>query len=99
LQNLIASTEIGTFFLDQQLRIRLFTPPVATYFNITKADLGRVITDFTHRLKYGNLQSNAKKVLEELAPIEAEVRTEDDHWLMVRTRPYRTVDNMINGLS
>jgi two-component system CheB/CheR fusion protein len=98
LQNLMAATEIGTLFLDQQLRIRLFNPSVTTYFNITKADLGRVVTDFTHRLKYDNLQGDAKKVLEELTMIEAEVRTQDDHWLMVRTRPYRTVENIINGV-
>jgi len=41
LQNLIAATEIGTLFLDQQLRIKLFTPPITKHFNITQSDLGR----------------------------------------------------------
>ena len=98
LQNLMAATEIGTLFLDRQLRIRLFTPPIAKHFNVTQADLGRVITDFTHRLKYDNLANDAKKVLERLAPIETEVGTLDDHWLMMRMRPYRTVENLIDGI-
>ena len=99
LQNLMATTEIGTLFLDRQLRIRLFTPPIATHFNITRADLGRVITDFTNRLRYDNLKSDATKVLEGLAPIEAEVGTLDDHWLMMRIRPYRTIENLIDGVA
>ena len=52
LQNLSAATEIGTLFLDPKLRIRMFTPPVVGLFNITESDIGRPITDFTHRLAY-----------------------------------------------
>jgi two-component system, chemotaxis family, CheB/CheR fusion protein len=98
LQNLMAATEIGTLFLDRQLRIRLFTPAVTRYFSITNADLNRVITDFTRRLKYDNLEIDAKKVLEDPTPTEVEIRTEDDHWLMVRTRPYRTIENITTGV-
>ena len=47
LQNLIAATEIGTLFLDQKLRIRMFTPLIGELFNITEMDVGRAITDFT----------------------------------------------------
>src|SRR5262249_41923442 len=91
LQNLMAASEIGTLFLDREMRIKLFTPPIANHFNITQADLGRGITDFTHRLKHDNLENDAKKVLERLAPVEIEVRTLEDQWLMMRIRPYRTV--------
>jgi PAS domain S-box-containing protein len=97
LQNLMATTEIGTLFLDQDMRIKLFTPSVARHFNITQGDLGRVITDFTHRLRYDNLESDAKKVIRSLAPVEAEIRTQDDHWLLMRIRPYRTIENLIDG--
>jgi two-component system, chemotaxis family, CheB/CheR fusion protein len=98
LQNLMSATEIGTLFLDQQLRIKLFTQSVVQHFNITQADLGRVITDFTHKLKYDNLENDAKQVLERLTPIEMEIRSQDDHWLMMRMRPYRTVENLIDGV-
>jgi PAS domain S-box-containing protein len=94
----MAATDIGTLFLDKELRIKLFTPPTAKHFNITHADLGRVITDFTHRLKYDNLESDAKKVLESLVPMETEVRTLNDRWLMMRMRPYRTVENVVDGV-
>lgn len=35
LQNLMAATEIGTLFLDPELRIKLFTRAVTAHFNIT----------------------------------------------------------------
>src|SRR5262249_55116763 len=65
---------------------------------ITKADLGRAIADFTHRLKYDNLEKDAKKVLESLVPTKTEVETMDDRWLMMRLRPYRALENLIGGV-
>jgi len=47
LQNLISATDVGTLFLDPFLQIKRFTPRVADVFNITAADEGRLITDFT----------------------------------------------------
>ena len=43
-------TDVGTLFLDKDLRIRRFTPKVADLLNITVNDEGRPISDFTHRL-------------------------------------------------
>ncbi len=58
LRNLMSATEIGTLFLDPDLRIKLFTPAASNYFNITDSDIGRVITDFTHRLVYDAIESD-----------------------------------------
>jgi len=98
LQNLIAATEIGALFLDQQLRIKFFTPAVAKHFNITQADCGRALNDFTHRLEYDSIENDATRVLKSLIPMEAEVRTQDNRWLMMRTRPYRAFENLIGGV-
>ena len=97
LQNLTAATEIGTLFLDADLRIRMFTPPIAELFNVTKADIGRTITDFTHRLEYDGIEEDARRVLTDLAPVEAEVRSKGGQWYVVRLRPYRTVEDRIDG--
>ena len=59
LQNLMASTDIGTLFLDTALRIKLFTPYVSDLFNIAPGDEDRPITDFTHRLDYDGLADDA----------------------------------------
>jgi two-component system CheB/CheR fusion protein len=98
LLNLMAATEIGTLFLDPELRIKLFTPTIATVFNITEADIGRSISDFTHRLIYDDMEKDARSVLETLVPKESEVATKNGRWLMMRLRPYRTVDDRIDGV-
>lgn len=97
LQNLTAATEIGTLFLDPDLRIKMLTAPIAELFNVSQADTGRVITDFTHRLDYDGLGSDVRRVLKDLTPIEREVRGKDKRWHMMQVRPYRTVENRIDG--
>ena len=97
LQNLINATDIGTLFLDQTLRIRMLTPAVEQLFNVTDSDVGRPITDFTHKLAYDGVERDVARVLRDLSPVEAEVATHDDRWLMMRIRPYRTVEDRIEG--
>jgi two-component system, chemotaxis family, CheB/CheR fusion protein len=98
LQNLIASTDVGTLFLDPELRIRMFTPTVAEIFNITEPDLGRRITHFTHHLVYDAIEPDAQRVLRTLEPLEREVAAREGRWLMVRMRPYRTIEDRIEGV-
>ena len=98
LQNLMAATDFGTLFLDADLRIKRFTHQVTELFSITPSDEGRPIADFAHRLQYGNLIEDAQKVLAELGPIKHEIRSRNDRWYEVRLRPYRTVDDKIDGV-
>jgi two-component system CheB/CheR fusion protein len=98
LENIIAATDIGTLFLDTKLRIRMFTPRVARIFNVTESDVGRAITDFTHRLNYDGLGGDVQQVMHDLAAVEREVESRDGRWHMMRLRPYRTIDNRIDGV-
>jgi two-component system CheB/CheR fusion protein len=98
LQNLITSTDVGTMFLDLSLRILRFTPRVADLFNIVAGDEGRPVTDFTHRLEYHDIVADARRVLTDLIPIERTVRTTSGRWFLVRLRPYRTLEDKIEGV-
>jgi two-component system CheB/CheR fusion protein len=98
LQNLMAATDIGTLFLDSNLRIKRFTDQVTTLFSITGTDEGRPITDFAHQLQYDDLIKDARRVLSELAPIRREVSSGNGRWYDIRMRPYRTVDDKIDGV-
>jgi two-component system, chemotaxis family, CheB/CheR fusion protein len=51
LQNLMASTDIATVFLDRQLRIQRYTPAATGLFNLIPTDIGRPISDLSHRLE------------------------------------------------
>jgi two-component system CheB/CheR fusion protein len=96
--NLIDSTDIGTVFLDRELRIRRYTPPVAQVFNVVPADSGRPLTDITHRLSYHDLEADVREVLQTLVRREREVASDDGRWFMVRLSPYRAVDDKIDGV-
>ncbi|WP_420393609.1 chemotaxis protein CheB [Acuticoccus sp.] len=98
LQNLINATEIGTLFLDPAMRIKMLTPAVEQLFSVSDSDIGRPISDFTHKLTYDGVDEEAKRVLRDLVPVESEVATRDGRWLMMRLRPYRTMDDRIEGV-
>ena len=96
--NLMASTAIATIFLDRQLRITRYTPSAVELFNLIPTDVGRPLTDLTHRLEYGGLDRDAERVLENLAPIERDVGRSGGRWFLVRLLPYRTAEDRIAGV-
>jgi two-component system CheB/CheR fusion protein len=98
LQNLVAATDVGTLFLDTTLRIKRFTERVTDLFSITQMDEGRPITDFAHQLEYDGLVKDARTVLADLAPVRREIRSRHGRWYDMRLRPYRTVDDKIDGV-
>jgi two-component system CheB/CheR fusion protein len=97
LQNFMAATDIGTLFLDSRLHIERFTPRITELFNITVPDEGRPITDFTNRLDYPNFSEDAKNVLRDLNIVEREIGG-NGRWFQTRLRPYRTLDDRIDGI-
>lgn len=98
LQNLMASTDIATIFLDRQLCIQRFTPPAVTLFNLIATDVGRPLADLTHHLTYPEIASEAERVIERLDVAEREVRHADGRWFLARMLPYRTPDDRIAGV-
>ena len=97
-QNLMAATDVGILFLDPQMRIKRFTPLISELFNIAEGDEGRLITDFTHRLDYDDLAKDVRKVLRDLASTQREVHGKDGAWYLTRFKPYRTIEDKIDGV-
>jgi two-component system CheB/CheR fusion protein len=98
LQNLLAATDFGTLFLDSRLHIKRFTDQVRDLFSITTSDEGRPITDFTHQLEYPDLSKDARTVIADLRPVRREIHGRNRSWYDLRMRPYRTVDDKIDGV-
>ena len=98
LQNLMSATDVSTMFLNGALRIERFTPRMSELFNIVPGDEGRPVTDFTHRLDYQDLVLDAQRVLADLIPVERTVRATTGRWYLMRLRPYRTLDDKIDGI-
>lgn len=99
LKNLLESTQIATIFLDDKLHIKNFTPAMTELFHLRDSDRGRPITEIVTRMNYADLRRDAAKVLRTLTVIEHEVRiAEDETVFVMRIRPYRSVDNVIDGV-
>ena len=98
LNNLFSSTKIATVFLDQELCIKRFTPAAAELMNFIPADKGRPFLDIASNLDYPDLDKDAREVLKTLVFIEKEVRDKTGAWYLMSIRPYRTLDNVIDGL-
>jgi two-component system CheB/CheR fusion protein len=97
-QNLMAATDVATLFVDRQLRIKLYTPPLTKIFNIMPVDQGRPLAHVTHRLRDGDLLRDTQQVLDTLVPLEREVQRDDGHVYLLRLAPYRTREDHIDGI-
>ena len=106
LSNLLSSTSIAVVFLDTQLLVRRFTPAVQDLLELIPTDIGRSISDLApkfstaegHESAHGMLRNTARAVLDNLTPVEMEVRSNSGRWYLQRTLPYRTADNHIEGV-
>jgi len=98
MKNLLDSTDIATLFLDRKLLVRRFTPPTTSVINLIPGDLGRPITDIVTTLNYDGLADDARKVLKSLAFVEKQVPASGKRWFTVRIMPYRTQENLIDGV-
>jgi two-component system, chemotaxis family, CheB/CheR fusion protein len=99
LQNLMTSTDIGVLFLDRQLNIKRFTPRIQDLFNVLPSDRGRPLSHLTHHLDYGDLPKAAAQVLLDLRTTDHAVTSSDGRRFLVRLRPYRSVDDRIEGVA
>ncbi|MBV9489367.1 MAG: PAS domain-containing protein [Verrucomicrobia bacterium] len=98
LQNLMAATDIATIFLDRQLRIQRYTPAAVRLFSLIPTDLGRPLSDLSHRLEDDFIVTEAERVLASLVPVEREKRSADGHWYLARLLPYRSAEDRISGV-
>ncbi|MHB8205710.1 MAG: PAS domain-containing protein, partial [Desulfomonilaceae bacterium] len=98
MQNLLASTGIGTLYLDSNLNIRRFTPAMIEFMNLIKTDVGRPVSHVVSKTHYDRLFEDATEVLRTLVPRQMEIQTKDDKWYTIRIGPYRTTDNVIDGV-
>ncbi|MGZ8174078.1 MULTISPECIES: chemotaxis protein CheB [Methylobacter] len=98
MNNLINSMEIATVFLDNALKIRRFTSHAVDLFKLIPSDVGRPLSDIAAHLDYPQLHQDVTGVLKTLVFSEKQVKRHDGSWFKVRIMPYRTQDNVIDGV-
>jgi PAS domain S-box-containing protein len=97
LNNFLGSTNIPTIFLDQQFRVKRFTPAMSRLIKLIPADVGRPIIDMSQEGLGPELIADAQAVLETLVPVKKELMI-SSAWYVRVTLPYRTADNRIEGV-
>jgi two-component system CheB/CheR fusion protein len=98
MKNLLDNINVGTVFLDQHLAIRRFTRDAARVYRLVGADVGRFLGDIKSNIEGGDLVAEAQTVLSTLSPYESPVHTLDGNSYLARMQPYRTLDNVIEGV-
>src|SRR5205085_8661560 len=98
LLNLLGSVNIPIVMLGNDLRVRRFTPMAEKVMNLIPSDIGRPITDIKSNLKIENLRKSIAKVIDSLEIHEAQVEDNRGKWYSLRIRPYRTIENKIDGV-
>ncbi len=98
MSNLLAGTGVATVFVDHQLRIARFTPTATQVINFIPGDIGRPLEHVVSNLVgYDGMVEDTRTVLATLIPKEAEVQVKAGTWYLMRIRPYRTIENLIEG--
>jgi PAS domain S-box-containing protein len=98
MKNLLNSTDIATIFLDEALHVRRFTTQATQIFKLIAGDVGRPLSDIVTDLHYPELQEDVRGVLRTLMFSEKQITTADGRWFKVRIMPYRTLENVIDGV-
>jgi two-component system CheB/CheR fusion protein len=97
LGNLLASVHIPILMVGADLRLRRMTPATERVLGVAPADVGRPVADLRLSAEIPEMERLVRDVIESLAVQEREVRARDGRWYALRVRPYRTVDNKIEG--
>ncbi|MGE5617136.1 MAG: CheR family methyltransferase, partial [Bacillota bacterium] len=97
LTNLLSSVNMAIVMLGPDLRIRRFTQPAEKILNLIHADVGRPISDIKLNIKAPELEAMLADVIETVTTRESEVQDRNDRWYSLRMRPYRTLENKIDG--
>jgi two-component system CheB/CheR fusion protein len=95
--NLLNGVEIAIVIVDAGLRVRRFTPQARNTMNLLPTDVGRPISDIRPNVSVAHLDQLITEVMETVTPKELEVQDRDGRWYRMQVRPYRTVDNKIDG--
>ena len=99
MQNLLDSTQIATIFLDDELRIRHFTPALTQLFPLRDSDRGRPLTQIVSDVDYTTLRADVQRVQRGGEVLERDLALKDrSRDFVMRIRPYRTPQNIAAGV-
>jgi two-component system CheB/CheR fusion protein len=97
LQNLLASVDVPIVMLAADRRIRRFNPGAHKLLKLAPGDVGRVMTDVRSDVDLAALDPLISDVIASLELRELEVQDRSGSKYTLRVRPYKTIENRIDG--
>ncbi len=88
MDNLLSSTDIGTIFLDEELRLRKFTPAIQRQIKLVQGDIGRPIFHFDNQFGFENFKQKIAMVLHDKKPVQSEVCIENGRSYLMKINPF-----------
>jgi two-component system CheB/CheR fusion protein len=97
LLNLLGCVEIAIVIVGSDLSIRRFTPMAEKILNLIPTDIGRPISQIKPNIDCPDLEKLIARVVDTVTTQELNVRDSDGTWYALRVRPYKNVENRIDG--
>ncbi|MGV8083783.1 MAG: chemotaxis protein CheB [Coriobacteriia bacterium] len=98
LRNVFTSVNIPIIILGKDTCIRRYTPMAERVLSLIPTDIGRPIGDLKLKIDVPDLELLIQEVIKTLGVFEREVRDDAGHWYRLQLRPYRTVEDRIEGV-
>jgi chemotaxis methyl-accepting protein methylase/signal transduction histidine kinase/chemotaxis response regulator CheB len=97
LVNLLSTVELPVVIVDMHRKIRRFTPNAQRILNVLPTDVGRPLDDIRTNITAPDLDRQIAEVIATVVAKESEVQDRDGRWYRMQIRPYRTVDDEVDG--
>jgi len=97
LVNVLSGVEIPILLIDNKLQIRRFNTAAAKALNLVASDIGRPISDIRPNINSPDLDKLLLEVVNSLTIRQQEIQDTLGRWYSMKIRPYKTIDNRIDG--
>lgn len=79
LHHMLENSLIATLFLDQEFKIRMYTPSMKTFFSIREIDIGRAVSELATSLIYPDFEGDLLQVRRSRMTSERSVPVKQNH--------------------
>jgi two-component system CheB/CheR fusion protein len=97
LSNILNAATIPIIMVGTDLRLRRFTPAAERIFHMAPGDIGRPVTDIHYPFSLPHLKNMLVETLNNLTVQHRRIQNGDGCWFDLYVRPYRTIDDRIEG--
>jgi two-component system CheB/CheR fusion protein len=97
LVNVLDNVNLPVVLVSNDVLIRRFTPAAQKLLNLLPGDVGRRLSDIRPNAPLPDLEHLVRQTIETTSQREVEVRDAAGAWHLLRSRPYKTSENKIEG--